>query len=80
VNEKFELRGSDLSTLVVCCLDNDGKLSKNRRRQFLGRVPESVFDYIEDVAREIIPPASAVADPGGQFWSRSALRLLGDGR
>jgi Fic/DOC family len=63
VNEKFDLRGSDLSTLVVCCLDNDGKLSKNRRKQFLGRVPERVFDYIEDVAREVIP-ASAVADPG----------------
>jgi len=64
VDEKFDLRGSDLSTLVVCCLDNDGKLSKNRRRQFLGRVPERVFDYIEDVAREIILPASALADPG----------------
>ena len=69
VNERFDLRGSDLSTLVVCCLDNDGKLSKNRRRQFLGRVPERVFDYIEDVAREIIPPASAVADSGGDSGS-----------
>jgi DNA-binding transcriptional ArsR family regulator len=28
VNERFDLRGSDLSTLVVCCLDNAGKLSK----------------------------------------------------
>jgi Fic/DOC family len=63
VNEKFDVRGNDLSTLVVCCLDNDGKLSKNRRGQFLGRVPERVFDYIEEVASEIMP-ASEVADPG----------------
>jgi hypothetical protein len=52
VNEQFDLRGSDLSTLVVCCLDNEGKLSKNRRKQFTGRVPESVFDYIEQVASD----------------------------
>jgi len=63
VNERFDLRGNDLSTLVICCLDNDGKLSKNRRKQFLGRVPELVFDYIEHVAREIIPPG-ADTDPG----------------
>jgi hypothetical protein len=52
VNERFDLRGSDLSTLVVCCLDNEGKLSRNRRKQFTGRVPESVFDYIEQVASD----------------------------
>ena len=64
VNERFDLRGNDLSTLVVCCLDNDGKLSKNRRKQFLGRVPERVFDYIEDVAREIIPASADTKAPG----------------
>jgi hypothetical protein len=58
VNERFDLRGNDLSTLVICCLDNDGKLSKNRRKQFLGRVPERVFDYIEDIAREVIPASA----------------------
>jgi hypothetical protein len=31
--------------------------------QLLGRVPERVFDYIEDVASEVIP-ASAAAGPG----------------
>jgi Fic/DOC family len=43
VNERFDVRGSDLATLVVCCLDNGGKVSKNWRRQFTGRVPEAVF-------------------------------------
>jgi len=63
VNERFDLRGNDLSTLVVCCLDNAGKLSRNRRKQFSGRVPERVFDYIEEVAQDVLP-ASASADPG----------------
>jgi hypothetical protein len=53
VNERFDLRGSDLSTLVVCCLDNGGKLSKHRRKQFTDRVPESVFDYIDQVAANL---------------------------
>jgi hypothetical protein len=56
VNERFDVRGSDLATLVVCCLDNGGKVSKNRRRQFTGRVPEAVFDYIEQVASELPAP------------------------
>jgi hypothetical protein len=58
VNERFDLRGSDLSTLVVCCLDNGGKLSKHRRKQFAGRVPDSVFDYIDQVASDISPVGS----------------------
>jgi hypothetical protein len=29
-----------------------GRLSKNRRKQFTGRVPASVFDYIEQVASD----------------------------
>lgn len=52
VNERFDLRGSDLATLVRCCLDMDGTLSKGRRKQFIDRVPEPVFDFIEQVARQ----------------------------
>lgn len=33
VDERFDVQGSTLSTLVVCCLDNGGKLSRRRRRQ-----------------------------------------------
>ena len=62
VNERFDVRGSDLSTLVVCCLDNGGKLSKHRRKQFAGRVPDSVFDYIDQVASDALPPGSEGPD------------------
>ena len=52
VDERFDVRGSDLSLLVICCLDNGGRLSKHRRKQFQGRVPDLVFDYIEKLANE----------------------------
>lgn len=51
VNERFDLRGSDLGTLVRCCLDMDGILSKGRRKQFADRVPAKVFDFIEAAAK-----------------------------
>jgi hypothetical protein len=52
VDERFDVRGSDLSLLVICCLDNGGRLSTHRRKQFQGRVPDLVFDYIERLAKE----------------------------
>jgi len=52
VDERFDVRGSDLATLVVSALDNGGKVSKRRRKQFDGRVPDAVFDYIEEVAAQ----------------------------
>lgn len=51
VNDAFDIRGSDLATLVRCCLDNDGVLSKKRRKQYEGRVPERAFDVIEHEAK-----------------------------
>lgn len=62
VNEEFDLRGSDLATLVQCCLDNGGILSKKRRKQFVGRVPENVFDFIENQAKAAQVDADLVSD------------------
>ena len=53
VNDKFDVRGSDLATLIRCCLDNERILSKGRRKQFAERVPEAVFDYIEEMAQAV---------------------------
>ena len=41
-----------VATLVVSALDNGGKVSKRRRKQFEGRVPDAVFDFIEEVAAQ----------------------------
>ena len=38
----------DLSKLVMMCLDNGGKLSKHRRKQFQYSVAEEVFGFIEE--------------------------------
>jgi hypothetical protein len=53
VNQRFDVRGSDLSKLVMMCLDNDGKVSKNRRKQFQYSVPEEVFEFIEATVNRI---------------------------
>jgi hypothetical protein len=50
-DERFNVRGSDLGTLVMMCLDNGGVVSKHRRKQFQGRVPEGLFDFLEEAAR-----------------------------
>lgn len=52
VNERFDIRGSDLSQLVVMCLKNSNMISKRRRDKFAPRVPEEVFDLIESLAQE----------------------------
>jgi fido (protein-threonine AMPylation protein) len=52
VDQRFDVRGSTLSSLVRLCLDNNDTLSKNRRKQFVGRVPEDAFDFIERCAKE----------------------------
>ncbi|HSI61365.1 MAG TPA: Fic family protein [Ideonella sp.] len=57
VDQRFDVRGSDLATLVLSCMDNGGKLSKRRRKQFEGRVPEALFGFLEAAV-------SAASDPG----------------
>lgn len=51
VDERFDVRGSDLTQLVMMCLSQNGVVSKNRRKQFQYRVPEPVFDYLESLAQ-----------------------------
>jgi hypothetical protein len=57
VNLRFDVRGSDLSKLVMMCLDNDGKVSKHRRKQFQYSVPEEVFAFIEEEAGRLMTDA-----------------------
>lgn len=54
VNDRFDLRGSDLSQLIIMCLTQNGTVSKNRRKQFQYKVPEPVFDYLEFLAQEAL--------------------------
>lgn len=51
VDAQYDVRGSDLATLVRCCLENDGRLSKNWRKQYQYRIPVEVLDAVEQAAQ-----------------------------
>ena len=61
VEADVDMRGSDLATLVIACLDQGGRLSKRRRDQFRHRVPEAAFGLIEAATREVL--AATAMDP-----------------
>lgn len=54
VNDQVDMIGSDLSTLVVICLDAGGTLSNKKRKRYANKVPEAYFGLIEDAVREVL--------------------------
>lgn len=54
VNDRHDVRGSDLANLVMMCLSNDGIVSRNRRKQYQYSVPSEVFDYIEQQSQQVL--------------------------
>lgn len=58
VNERHDVRGSELAKLVVMCLDNNGVLSQHRRKQFQLTVPAEALDFLEATAQQLL---SAIA-------------------
>lgn len=61
INEYFDVRGNDLTALILSCMQNNGKVSKHRRKQFRLSVPEPVFDAIEKAHRQTAPAPSPLA-------------------
>lgn len=47
INERHDLRGSDLANLIVTIFQNGGTLSNNRRKRYADRVQDHVLDAIE---------------------------------
>lgn len=47
INQEFDVPNADLSRLVMFCLDQNGSISKNRRKQYQYKVPDGVFDALE---------------------------------
>ena len=55
INNRHDLRSTDLATLIVTTYQNGGKLSNNRRKRFADRVQAHVLDAIEAaVARRML--------------------------
>jgi len=51
VNERYDIRGNALATLLLNAFQNDGIVSKHRRKQFADVVPEAAFGFIEEVIK-----------------------------
>ncbi len=47
INSRFDIVDKDLHALIRMAYSNEGKLSVNRRKQYLHRVPPAVLDAIE---------------------------------
>jgi len=47
INDRYDLRSGDLTTLIVTIFQNGGKLSNSRRKRFAERVPDHVLDAVE---------------------------------
>lgn len=54
VDESLDIRGSALSALVQICISNQGRLPQAARDKFKDCVPNSYFDYIEDVTQDVL--------------------------
>lgn len=52
INERHDLRGSDLANLIVTTFQNGGTLSNNRRKRYAGRVQPQVLDAIEQAVHQ----------------------------
>ncbi|RAU47914.1 MULTISPECIES: Fic family protein [unclassified Pseudomonas] len=64
VNENYDVRGSLLSKLIMQCLDQNGVVSKSRRKQYNGRIQEEIFDFLEGYAQALL--AEAYTEPNDQ--------------
>ena len=62
VDAQVDLRGSDLATLVVICLDNDGVISKKKRKRFADRVLQASFELIEAAVSEVLAKENEESD------------------
>ena len=52
IDAAYDVRQSDLTTLIIACLDNGGRISQNRRRRMAHAVPPEVFTAIEEAYRD----------------------------
>jgi hypothetical protein len=62
INQRFDIRGPILRTLIVACIEQGGRLSKRRRDQFAIAVPEAAFDAIERSVRAVLAASNDPLD------------------
>ena len=54
IDQSFDIPNTDLSRLVMFCLDQNGRISNHRRKQYQYKVPEEIFDALEQAYRILV--------------------------
>ncbi|MGB1091760.1 MAG: Fic family protein, partial [Oceanobacter sp.] len=54
INDLFDIPNSELSKLVMFCIEQKGQISKNRRKQYQYLVSEDVFETLEEGYKHLI--------------------------
>ncbi len=58
IDNIYDIANADLGNLVMFCLDQHGKLSNKRRKQYQYKVPEGTFDAMEQAYQEVVGQAA----------------------
>ncbi|UST52325.1 Fic family protein (plasmid) [Comamonadaceae bacterium OTU4NAUVB1] len=64
IDERFDVRGSVLATLVAIGLQADGTISRTKRARYAAVVPAAVFDAIEMEIRRVLASPELTPDAG----------------
>ncbi|NHN38043.1 Fic family protein [Pseudomaricurvus alcaniphilus] len=65
VDRVFDVANADLSRLVMFCMDQQGRLSAKRRRQYQYKVPEELFEVLEQAYQDVMNPGGASPEGKG---------------
>jgi Fic family protein len=65
INDRHDLRGSDLATLIVTIFQQGGTLSRNRRKRYADRVQPHVLDAIEEAVSQAMQGQALGEDEPG---------------
>lgn len=63
IDERYDLRGSDLATLILTAFQSGGTLSNNRRKRYADRVQPEVLDAIEQAVQQAMERPLLDNDP-----------------
>lgn len=63
VEADFDIKGSTLHILIASALQNNGEVSKNKRRKFEQEVPPGAFDLIQEHATACLEKATWTPPP-----------------
>lgn len=75
IKRDFDIRDADLSALIAGALKNGGVVSKNKRKLYLHRVPDSIFEAIEGLYKEkVLVPSEGSSGESSELEERQEKR------